>query len=173
MIVWACLLVGSMPAFLHAQRISEVFSCAGGDAGFSVGGTEYVCLWNLGEPITETFGTREGFDASKKRLTQGFEQGDGYVEDPFRVGTEAQEGFGFVLYPNPTRGRLQGRVAGERGHRFRAELRSLSGNVVAHRILESGNFHLDLTGNPDGIYVFFLTDFLTGKTAVCKIVKVS
>lgn len=171
--LWACGLFGAVPAISSAQQISEVFSCAGGDAEFAVSGSAYVCLWNMGEPITESFGTREGFDASRKRLTQGFEQGEGYVEDPLRAGSEKQEELGFklVLYPNPTRGRMQGRLAGKAGNLFQAELRNLSGTTVWRRVMESGNLRLDLTGNPAGIYVLQLTDSRTGKTAVYKIIK--
>lgn len=57
------------------------------------------CSWTIGEPITETF------SGSKKHLTQGFEQGKGYIKDTVHIFTGNEKSdilFSITIYPNPT-----------------------------------------------------------------------
>ncbi len=164
---------------LHAQTADGglqgpyVFSSGGGLAEFSLAGSPCSCAWNIGEPITEEFGSRAGFDASKKRLTQGFEQGEGYVEDPFTAGLEDREkSFSFSLYPNPTRGKMQGRLAGRQDRAFILELRSMSGFLLWKERRFPGDLELDLEAFPAGAYVLSVTEQATGDFSLCKIIKV-
>ena len=175
----AFLVVAPLQAQEEEPQTAFVFSNGGGWERFqgeAFGGGIFSASWNIGEPITEEFGTRPGFDASKKRLTQGFEQGDGYIADPMATPTrnEGVEAAGIKLFltPNPTQGRMQGRFEGTDSRLYRLELRNLSGLFVWSEERYAGELELDLTPFPDGLYVLAVTDRVLHKNLLFKIIKV-
>lgn len=178
---WALAPVLLVPASLQAQeeapQTAFVFSNGGGWGNFQGDAFEggiFSASWNIGEPITEEFGTRPGFDASKKRLTQGFEQGEGYIEDPMATRNEGVEAFGIKLFlsPNPTRGKMQGRLAGIDARLYRLELRNLAGFCVWSEERCAGELELDLTPFPDGLYILAVTDKVLHRNLLFKVIKV-
>ncbi|MDE6694581.1 MAG: hypothetical protein K2J57_01960 [Bacteroidales bacterium] len=178
---WAFAALLLAPASLQAQeeapQTAFVFSNGGGWGNFqgnAFEGEGFTAAWNIGEPITEEFGTRPGFDASKKRLTQGFEQGEGYIADPMATRNESVESDGIKLFltPNPTRGRMQGRLAGIDARLYRLELRNLSGFCLWSEERYAGELELDLTPFPDGLYVLAVTDRVLHRNLLFKIIKV-
>lgn len=181
--VWALAAVLLASASLQAQedapQTAFVFSNGGGWGSFqgsAFEGGSFSAAWNIGEPITEEFGTRPGFDASKKRLTQGFEQGEGYIEDPMAVEarneTAEAAGIRLLLTPNPTHGKMQGRLEGQDSRLYRLELRNLSGLCVWSEERCAGALELDLTPFPDGLYVLAVTDRVLHGNLLFKIIKV-
>lgn len=167
----------SLRAQEEAPQTAFVLSNGGGwnnCQGEAFGGEAFSVCWNIGEPITEEFGTRPGFDASKKRLTQGFEQGDGYIEDPMATLNEAAEtaGIGITLRPNPTQGKMRGLLKGMDNHTYRLELRNLSGVCLWSEERRAGELELDLTSFPGGLYVLGVTDRETHANVLFKIIKI-
>lgn len=156
-----------------------VFSSAGGTDTVLMGGESVFCDWNMGEPITETFGSYPGFDASKKRLTQGFEQGEGFIEDPFaeewgNVGNGDPEriGSGLVrVYPNPVRYTLNVVLSDETELNYTLSLRALQGGHLAVRQqAKAGSYTMDMSRFPSGVY---LLEVIAGtERGVFKVVKV-
>ena len=175
----AFLVAAPLQAQEEEPQTAFVFSNGGGWERFqggAFGGGIFSASWNIGEPITEEFGTRPGFDASKKRLTQGFEQGEGYIADPMATPTrnETMEAAGIklVLSPNPTQGKMRGSFEGTDNHLYRLELRNLSGLCVWSEERYAGELELDLTPFPDGLYVLAVTDRVLHKNLLFKIIKV-
>ena len=143
-------------ASAQTEAAFSVLSAAGGSQTVSVGGQTLTCDWNLGEPLTETFGSYPGFDASKKRLTQGFEQGEGFIEDPFAqdLGNEYGEEPDIRVFPNPVRQYLNVVLPEEAGAAGTLRLRNLHGALLyVRREAKAGGYGLDMTGLPDGVYV--------------------
>lgn len=120
----------------------SVFSSSGGSVTLSLGGETVECYWNIGETITETFGTTSGFDASKKRLTQGFEQGEGFIEDPLatRIAWEEGEDYRVEIYPNPVRQTLYVRLRDESNREYALSLCDMQGR----RLLQQTGLHAGL-----------------------------
>lgn len=163
-----------------AQVDLYTFSAAGGLADFSVSGTSAVCLWNLGETVTEEFGSKGDFDASKKRLTQGFEQGEGFIADPLDIAESEQDGGEeFEIYPNPSAGFFHVSVLRGKSSVYRVRVGNTAGMSVWARTETDHEFSVDLRQYPDGIYflqVERLDASVLGKVAsrkVFKIIKVS
>lgn len=139
-----------------------VLSSAGGSETVLIGGKVLGCDWNIGEPITETFGSRyptaddPGFDASKKRLTQGFEQGEGFIEDPYEsdlANQDREEMPAVKVYPNPVRDFLH-IVLPECDGAYTLCLRGLQGGVLyTRREATAGGYGLDMKRLSAGIYV--------------------
>lgn len=122
-----------------------------------INGTSVIGYWNIGEPITETFGSDLDFDASKKRLTQGFEQGEGFIEDPFEPEVSNQDGQelpAVKVFPNPVRNGLHVVLSDDTGLRYRLSLRNLQGVLMYTRQeAKAGGYSLDMTRLSAGIYV--------------------
>ncbi len=179
--VWALAAVLLASAPLRAQeetpQTAFVFSNGGGwdtFQGSAFDGGVFSAAWNIGEPITEEFGTRPGFDASKKRLTQGFEQGEGYIDDPMATRNEGVEAAGIKLFltPNPTRGKIWGSFEGIASRLYRLELRDLSGLCLWSEDRCAGELELDLTLFPSGLYMLGVTDREAHTNLLFKIIKV-
>ena len=152
----------------------SVFSSAGGSERFFLGGETVDCYWNIGEPITETFGTRPGFDASKKRLTQGFEQGEGFIEDPLDTRVEWVEGEDcqIQIYPNPLRSTLYVRLWDKSNREYTLSLHNVQGVRLYHAAgLRTGIHRMELQGLHAGVY---LLEIQTGSAVKAyKLIKVS
>ncbi|MCM1042175.1 MAG: T9SS type A sorting domain-containing protein [Bacteroides sp.] len=152
--VFACLSSASG----QTEAVFTVVSSAGGSESVLLNGQTFTCDWNLGEVITETFGSYKGFDASKKRLTQGFEQGEGFIEDPLAQDLANEEGtagrFNVKVFPNPVRQYLNVALPAEAGSGCRLHLRSLQGAVLyARKDAKAGGYSLDMSRLPAGVYV--------------------
>ena len=113
---WACALVSAFGwAFcgaLSAQTIArEVVSSSGAvvaKAPLGEGGAPCSMTWVIGEPIGETY------VGSKKIVSQGFLQGEGFIRDTIsmdtawqQLGVEKGQRIEMLCYPNPTTGPLQ------------------------------------------------------------------
>lgn len=172
----AVMLAGVSSLSAQTEVVFSVVSTAGGAETVSIDGRNYTCSWNIGEPLTETFGSYPGFDASKKRLTQGFEQGEGFIEDPFAQEL-GNEGYGegsrtdIRVFPNPVRQHLNVVLPEEAGKSYSLCLRNLhGGSLYARREAGAGSYGLDMTRLPAGVYVL---DVETGNSCRSfKIVKV-
>lgn len=157
--VWAFLpvvLAGIGSVSAQTEAAFSVLSAAGGSQTFSIGGQTLTCDWNLGEPLTETFGSYPGFDASKKRLTQGFEQGEGFIEDPYAqdLANEYGDALDIKVFPNPVRQYLNVVLPEDAGTDCILRLRNLQGALIyARQEAKAGGYGLDMTRLPDGVYV--------------------
>lgn len=154
----AFVFAGMSLAVAQTEAVFTVVSSAGGSESVLISGQGYTCDWNLGEVITETFGSHEGFDASKKRLTQGFEQGEGFIEDPLAQDLANEEDasgrFNVKVFPNPVRQYLNVALPAEAGSDCRLHLRSLQGAVLyARKDAKAGGYSLDMGRLPAGVYV--------------------
>lgn len=163
---------------LHAQIAVDfaVFSAAGGTDTVLMSGESVFCDWNIGEPLTETFGSYPGFDASKKRLTQGFEQGEGFIEDPFAQNLDNENWKGVAdgkvcIYPNPVRQNLHVVLSDQMNLKYTLTLRNLQGGSVRVRQqLPSGGYTIDMARFPAGVYVLEVE--AAGERRGFKVVKV-
>lgn len=153
-----------------------VFSSTGGVDTILVEGNRVFCDWNIGEPLTETFGSTPDFDASKKRLTQGFEQGEGFIEDPFAQSLDNENWKGVsngkvCIYPNPVCQNLHVVLSDEINLTYTLNLRNLQGGVVRVRQqMRAGAYTLDMARFPAGIYVLEVE--AAGERRGFKVVKV-
>lgn len=154
-----------------------VFSTAGGTEKVVLDGEAVTVDWNMGEPVTEAFGSDADFDASKKRLTQGFEQGEGFIEDPFDKNGEnlhADEDLavdGVRVYPNPVHDMLHVSLPERPDLTYTLDLRDLHGNLLrSRRQARTGGYRLDMSRFPAGVYLLEVGT-QGGRTAF-KIVKV-
>lgn len=136
-----------------------VFSSTGGVDTVLVEGNRVFCDWNIGEPLTETFGSYPGFDASKKRLTQGFEQGEGFIEDPFEQNLDNENWKGVAdgkvcIYPNPVRQNLHVVLSDQTDLEYTLTLRDLRGGFMRVRQqMRSGTYVMDMARFPAGVYL--------------------
>lgn len=138
------------------QSDRYVFSAAGGVDTVHLSAQELVCYWNLGETFTEEFGSRDGFDASTKRLTLGFEQGEGFIEDTLSVsnGEELVIGLsGVSVSPNPSDGLFYLHLAPSIFTRYAVCIRNISGRKIyeSTSVIESP-LEIDLEGYPASVY---------------------
>ncbi len=174
--VWAFLpvmLAGIGWASAQTEAAFSVLSAAGGSQTVSIDGQTLTCDWNIGEPLTETFGSYPGFDASKKRLTQGFEQGEGFIEDPYAqdLGNEYGDAIDIKVFPNPVRHYLNVVLPEDAGAANTLRLRNLHGALIyARQEAKAGGYGLDMSRLPAGVYVL---EVETGRgNRSFKIVKV-
>ena len=109
--------VGLAGAFgsLSAQTIGREVLSSGGAAErqtLGAGGEPCLMTWTIGEPMGETYA------GSKKILSQGFLQGEGFILDTIGMNAdmdsiwnplavEAEQLVEIICYPNPTHGPLQ------------------------------------------------------------------
>ncbi|MDE6440115.1 MAG: hypothetical protein K2K51_03745 [Bacteroidales bacterium] len=161
----AILGLGGSLGLLSAQTIErEVLSSGGETKRQTLGFDGELCVmtWTIGEPIGETYA------GSKKIISQGFLQGEGFIRDTIDMDTawtslavEAEQLVEVLLYPNPTHGPLQvvlnpvgaGHVMGE------ALLTDMRGRRLYHG--PAGRLPwretLDLSAYPAGTYLLNLT----------------
>lgn len=151
--IWGMFSLGSL---LAQQADLSVFSSAGGSENVFLGGEMVECYWNIGETITETFGTTPDFDASRKRLTQGFEQGEGFIEDPLATHITLEEGedYRVEIYPNPVRQTLYVRLWDEGNREYTLSLHNLQGIRIRYAEgLRAGVHSLNMWDLRAGVYL--------------------
>lgn len=138
------------------QSDRYVFSAAGGVDTVRLSAQELVCYWNLGETFTEEFGSREGFDASTKRLTLGFEQGEGFIEDTLSVSSEPEFTIhlsGVTISPNPSDGLFYLHLSPSVFSRYSVCIRNASGRkVYENTSVTVSPLEIDLEGYPASVY---------------------
>lgn len=177
MLVLLCVLLGAQRVQAQVEADFSVLSPAGGTTTMGAGNQAIVVDWNLGEPITGAFGTNDHFDASKKRLTQGFEQGEGFIEDPFGEDTldlgnaNAMVLNGVRVYPNPVKDNLHVVLPDGQDPTYTLSLRDLRGTLLSsRRQAAAGSYSLNMSPYPMGVYLLEVEN-KAGRTAF-KIVKV-
>ncbi len=150
--IWGAFSIGKL---LAQQADLSVFSSAGGSESVPWGGEIVECYWNIGETITETFGTTPDFDASRKRLTQGFEQGEGFIEDPLAtIILEEGEDYRAEIYPNPVRQTLYVRLWDESNREYTLSLHNLQGVRLRYvEGLRAGVHSLNMWDLRAGVYL--------------------
>lgn len=133
-----------------------VFSAAGGVDTVHLSTDELLCYWNLGETFTEEFGSRDGFDASTKRLTLGFEQGEGFIEDTLSVSNGAEWVIGLSgvsVSPNPSDGLFYLHLSPGIFTRYDVCIRNISGRKIYESTSVVGSpLEIDLEGYPASVY---------------------
>ncbi len=158
---------------LSAQTLGREVLSAGGSVGqrtLGTGGTPCLVTWTMGEPLNETYA------GSKKILSQGFLQGEGFIRDTIgmdtawsQLGLEAIRFVEVLCYPNPTRGPLQVSLnpTGACEVVAEAELTDMNGRrlyrCAAGRL--PWRETLDLSAYPAGTYVLCLRFTLSGDAA--------
>lgn len=168
--LWGCLLALLYPAGLSAQAVirdtarQEVLVSAGGSAMGTLGrgGAGCTVYWSVGEPVVETYA------GSKKVLTQGFWQADGYIRDTVEMdtawldlGLEAVRLAELVCFPNPTDGplRLQLRRMTDVSMAAELWLSDGQGRVLCRKAVRDWPWQgtMDLSAYPAGVYVLTLS----------------
>lgn len=163
---WACALVSAFGwalggGELSAQTIErEVISSAGAvvaKAPLGEAGIPCSLTWVIGEVMSETYA------GSRKIVSQGFLQGEGFIRDTIsmdtawmQLGVERGQGVEMLCYPNPTTGplQLQFRVVSGGNMTVDCVLTDMQGRVL-HR-QEVGALPkqaaMDLSSYPAGTY---------------------
>lgn len=184
-----CLWTASVFSGLSAQTVAQEALVSAGAEEKGVlgrGGDDCLLYWAMGEPVVETYAE------SKKILSQGFWQGEGYIQDTigmdtawYELGVEAAHLLEWVCYPNPTVGPLQLRLRALADVSLAADLwlSDGQGRVLCRRTARELPWQdaLDLSAYPAGVYVLTLSwhgaggvsvgDSGGGRTKCYKIIK--
>ena len=161
----AILGLGGSLGLLSAQTIGREVLSSGGETkrqALGFGGEACLMTWTIGEPIGETYA------GSKKIISQGFLQGEGFIADTIDMDTawmplavETERLVEVLCYPNPTHGPLQvvlnpigaGSIAAD------VVLTDMRGRRLHH--VPAGRLPwretLDLSAYPAGTYLLHLT----------------
>ena len=161
--------LGGSCGLLSAQTIGrEVLASGGAEERQTLGTGGEPCLmtWSIGEPMGETYAN------SKKILSQGFLQGEGFILDTIDMDTvwdplavEVERMVEILCYPNPTHGPLQVVLnpVGTAGVVAELVLTDMQGRRLYRR--SAGRLPwqetLDLSVYPAGTYLLGLTLRLT------------
>ena len=163
--------LGGSCGLLSAQTIGrEVLASGGAEERQTLGTGGDPCLitWSIGEPMGETYTN------SKKILSQGFLQGEGFILDTIGMnadmdadsiwgplGVETERLVEIRCYPNPTHGPLQVVLnpLGTDGMVAEAVLTDLHGRRLQHASVGRLPWQetLDLSAYPGGTYLLRLT----------------
>ena len=146
---------------MSAQTIGrEVISSAGTlvtNKPLGEGGVPCSMTWVIGEPIGETYA------GSKKIISQGFLQGEGFIRDTIgmdtawmQLGLERGQGIEMLCYPNPTTGpvHLQFRAVKSGGLLVDYVLADRLGRTLYQQEVGSlpNQSEIDLSPYPAGVY---------------------
>lgn len=158
------LCIGLWGGLLSAQTVErEALSSGGAGVAATLGtdGARCTMTWTIGEPIGETYA------GSKKILSQGFQQGEGFIRDTIgmdtawaQLGVEAALSVALSCYPNPTAGLLEIRLdpIGDFPVSAVVELTDLQGRCLYRRSVSGLPWRegADLSAYPAGTYVLTL-----------------
>ena len=154
---------------LSAQTIEREVLSSGGEAvrqTLGQGGEPCLMTWTIGEPMGETYA------GSKKILSQGFLQGEGFILDTIGMDADMDSAWNplaveterlveIICYPNPTHGPLQVVLnpVGAAGAVADVVLTDMQGRRLYHG---SGSRlpwqeTLDMSAYPAGTYLLGLT----------------
>lgn len=181
-VVFLILFIGSIGNLAAQGIVRQVFATAGKVDKADIATASYLLSWTMGEPISVTYA------GSKKRLTEGFQQGVGFVKDTIgsdsadcSMSNEDLELFEIFYYPNPITENLYLNISPltQQNHKIEIEIFNYSASLCKKINVENLPYSgkIDFSSLERGVYLLKIS--LLSKTSrlpkyqkVYKLVKI-